>query len=215
MNVVFDLHIDASVVFAFDDRSEVRLVRRPADIVGERAHLGPPGIDSSFERFCGEFHGVERMASLYKLVEDTHSMYEVRDSAGVFLRHAGSGDFLFHLRDAKPDIADPDRWSLIGGSIDDGESPEQAAKREVFEEIGIRVEKLRYLATIDAVDVVKGVRHPLRIALFLSEIDVDANDIALTEGQQVRYFSLDAIMERDLKPEFKRFIFMRREDLER
>ncbi|MFT4308038.1 MAG: NUDIX domain-containing protein [Candidatus Woesearchaeota archaeon] len=142
-------------------------------------------------------------------------MYEVRDSAGVFLRHTESGDFLFHLRDAKPDIADPGRWSLIGGSIDDGESPEQAAKREVFEEIGIRIEKLRYLATIDAVDVVKGVRHPLRIALFLSEIDGDASDIALTEGQEVRYFSLDAIMERDLKPEFKRFIFMRREDLER
>ena len=142
-------------------------------------------------------------------------MYEVRDSAGVFLRHGESGDFLFHLRDDKPEIADPGMWSLIGGSIDDGESPEQAAKREVLEEIGIRIERLRYLETIDAVDIVEGSRHPLRIALFLAEIDFEASDIELVEGQEVRFFSLDAIMERDLKPEFKRFIFMRREDLER
>ena len=142
-------------------------------------------------------------------------MYEVRDSAGVFLRHHETGDFLFHLRDDTPRIADPGMWSLIGGSIDDGESPEQAAKREVLEEIGITIEKIRYLATIDAVDVVEGERHPLRIALFLAEIGVDARAINLQEGQEVRYFSLDAIMERYLKPEFKRFIFMRREDLER
>ena len=142
-------------------------------------------------------------------------MYEVRDSAGVFLRHARTGDFLFHLRDDLPFIADPGMWSLIGGSIDEGESPEQAAKREVSEEIGITIEDLRYLATIDAVDSVQGVRHPLRIALFLAVIERDEGEIELADGQQVRYFSLDAIMERDLKPEFKRFIFMRREELER
>jgi 8-oxo-dGTP diphosphatase len=142
-------------------------------------------------------------------------MYEVRDSAGVFLQHVQTGDFLFHLRDDTPGIADRGMWSLIGGSIDDGESPEQAAKREVREEIGIALDGLRYLGTIDAVDIVEGVRHPLRIALYLARIEADVRDIALTEGQEVRFFSLDAIMERDLKPEFKRFIFMRREDLER
>lgn len=142
-------------------------------------------------------------------------MYEVRDSAALFLRHTDTGDFLFHLRDDLDWIADPNRWSLIGGSIDTGESPEQAAKREALEELGIRIESLRYLDTIDAIDVVKGERHPLRIALFLAPIDVNTDDIELKEGQEVRYFSLDAIMERDLKPEFKRFIFMRREELER
>jgi 8-oxo-dGTP pyrophosphatase MutT (NUDIX family) len=142
-------------------------------------------------------------------------MYEVGDAAGVFLRHTDTGDFLFHLRDDTPGIADRGMFSLIGGGIGEGEAPEQAAKREVFEEIGIRIERLRYLDTIEAVDIVDGERHPLRIALFLAEIDVDASGIELSEGQEVRYFSLDAIMERDLKPEFKRFIFMRREDLER
>ena len=142
-------------------------------------------------------------------------MYEVRDSAAIFLRHERTGDFLFHLRDDLDWIADPGMWSLIGGSIDPGESPEQAIKREVLEEIGLRIDTPRYLDTIDAVDVVKGVRHPLRIALFLAQIDGSVEDIELSEGQEVRFVSLDAIFTYDLKPEFKRFIFMRREDLER
>lgn len=141
-------------------------------------------------------------------------MYEVRDSAGVFLRHRETGDFLFHLRDDIPGIADRGMWSLIGGSINEGESPEQSAKREALEEIGIELDALRYLATIDAVDDVDGERTPLRIALFLAELDVDAQEIDLQEGQEVRYFSLDRIMTENLKPEIKRFIFMRREDLE-
>lgn len=142
-------------------------------------------------------------------------MYEVRDSAGIFLRRKGTSDFLFHLRDDIPTIADAGMWSLIGGGIDDGESPEQAAKREALEEIGVRIENLRYLATIDARDTIREETKPLRIALFLAEIDVAADAIELREGQAVRYFPLDRIMQENLKPEFKRFIYVRREDLER
>lgn len=37
------------------------------------------------------------------------------------------------------------RWVLPGGGIDRGEEPEAAAKREVFEESGLRLEKLTYI----------------------------------------------------------------------
>lgn len=142
-------------------------------------------------------------------------MYEAIDGAGAFLRRKGSGDFLFHLRDDIPGIADRGEWSLVGGGIDDDESPEQAVRREVLEEIGLELGALRFLAEIDAVDVVDGDRFPLKLSLFLAEIDVDAEDIELHEGQEVRYFSLERIMVEDVKPELKRFIVDRREDLER
>ena len=39
------------------------------------------------------------------------------------------------------------RWTFPGGGIEKGESLEQAASREVWEEVGIRVEKLEYLGS--------------------------------------------------------------------
>lgn len=41
----------------------------------------------------------------------------------------------------RPDVCHsfPGKWSLVAGKIEDGESPEKAAAREIFEETGIRV----------------------------------------------------------------------------
>jgi len=36
------------------------------------------------------------------------------------------------------------KWNGLGGKINRGETPEQACVREVFEESGLRVSKLRY-----------------------------------------------------------------------
>lgn len=56
-------------------------------------------------------------------------------AAGIFFTHAGH--VLLLKRSPHADDA-PNVWGLPGGHIEDNESPEQAARRETFEETGYR-----------------------------------------------------------------------------
>lgn len=47
------------------------------------------------------------------------------------------GEILLYLRDNKPEIPFPDYWDLIGGHVEEGETPEDALVREVKEELDI------------------------------------------------------------------------------
>lgn len=46
------------------------------------------------------------------------------------------GRYLLQLRDQKPNIWYPGHWGLFGGAVDAGETPEEALRRELAEEIG-------------------------------------------------------------------------------
>lgn len=89
------------------------------------------------------------------------------------------GDILVNLRDDDPRIIFPNQWSLIGGHVEQGESPEEGLVREVEEEIGYRLTDFELLATFfDGADV----RN-----LYLVPIDVPIDDLVLGEGQAIRY----------------------------
>jgi 8-oxo-dGTP pyrophosphatase MutT (NUDIX family) len=49
------------------------------------------------------------------------------------------GRILLELRDSQAPVS-PNQWSVPGGQIEAGESPEAAARRELLEETGLRVE---------------------------------------------------------------------------
>ncbi len=101
------------------------------------------------------------------------------------------GDILVNLRDNDPRIIFPNLWSLIGGHVEEGESPEEGLVREVEEEIGYQVTEYHPLATFfDGADV----RH-----LYLVPIDVPLGDLVLGEGQAIRYMDpARALAELDL-----------------
>ena len=42
----------------------------------------------------------------------------------------------------------PNKWSLVGGGVDEGESPSEAIVRETFEETGAIVTELKHVGTI-------------------------------------------------------------------
>ena len=54
------------------------------------------------------------------------------------------GEILLYLRDNKPGIPFPDHWDLIGGHVEEGETPEEALVREVKEELDIDLEEYSF-----------------------------------------------------------------------
>ncbi len=101
------------------------------------------------------------------------------------------GDILVNLRDDDPRIIFPNLWSLIGGHVEEGESPEEGLVREVEEEIGYRLTEYHPLATFfDGGDM----RH-----LYLVPIDAPIEDLVLGEGQAIRFIDpIAALSELDL-----------------
>ena len=70
------------------------------------------------------------------------------DAAAAIICVEGDG-YLMQLRDPRPDIWYPDHWGLFGGAIDPGETPLEALRRELDEELELDVTTADFFASID------------------------------------------------------------------
>jgi 8-oxo-dGTP pyrophosphatase MutT (NUDIX family) len=93
------------------------------------------------------------------------------------------GWVLLQERDEHP-VIDPEHWGFVGGHVDDGESYEHAAYRELEEETGLRVtEGLIRHGTFAVRHVHKDSDDEL--TLFVMGVDLTDDDIVLGEGRQI------------------------------
>jgi 8-oxo-dGTP diphosphatase len=94
-------------------------------------------------------------------------------------------EVLMYLRDDKPQIPYPNMWSLMGGMLEDGETPLECIVREIEEEIGIVLDpsEVEHVCTRD---LHFGVEHT-----FFTRVAFEIDDVVLTEGQGLRWFSED------------------------
>jgi 8-oxo-dGTP diphosphatase len=102
--------------------------------------------------------------------------------------------FLLQHRDAKPGIWYPDSWSLFGGSIEPGESPGEALRRELVEEIGWAPREIRYFTQI-AWDFARwGLGIKLRYTFEVPITRAEVAGLVLREGQGMRLFSAAEVL---------------------
>lgn len=84
------------------------------------------------------------------------------------------GQLLMQLRDNIPTILYPGYWGLFGGHIESGETPEEALKREILEEIGYTLPEASLFGYYPEPHVLRHVFH--------APLTVELNQLVLTEG---------------------------------
>ena len=93
------------------------------------------------------------------------------------------GEVLLLLRDNKSTITFPNHWTLIGGKVEDGETPEMATHRELAEETGLQA-SLSFWKRYDR-------EHSLFIVdqyIYLAKVDTSPEHLVLGEGQALQVF---------------------------
>ena len=97
-------------------------------------------------------------------------------------------EILYQLRDDKPEIFNPNVWGLIGGSVEGNEFPQEAAYRELEEEIEYTPSNLSFFKKYSiAGDQV----HVFVVRVLFNE----PSAVVLHEGQRLGFFNKQQFLE--------------------
>jgi 8-oxo-dGTP diphosphatase len=123
------------------------------------------------------------------LIELIIFLLSMKEIAAIILEN-DNREFLLYLRDNKPDIPYPDHWDLIGGHVEEGETPEEALVREVKEELDIDLKEYTFYKKYECLtgDAYENIKH-----IYSGKINLPIEEITLLEGVRPQYFTREEI----------------------
>lgn len=100
---------------------------------------------------------------------------------------------LLQLRDFNKDIIHPGKWGFFGGSIEKGELPEEAAKRELWEEISFKPKIINLLGRFQIKSEYNKYAY-----VYYCKLDLSLEELKLGEGLDFGLFTLSEISTKKL-----------------
>jgi 8-oxo-dGTP pyrophosphatase MutT (NUDIX family) len=98
------------------------------------------------------------------------------------------GRYIMQLRDSKPEIFYPGHWGCFGGAVDPGETPEDALRRELREEIQFDMPRSTRFTQFDFDFSPLGYSKVYRIYFEVKVSDAAFRRFNLREGEDVQAF---------------------------
>lgn len=123
---------------------------------------------------------------------------------------AYQGKMLLILRDDKPTIPFPNTWSAPGGGIEEGETSEQAMRRECWEEISLIPQSLEACEVVVYED--GSVVH--RFFAILSEEEYGKVKLG-DEGQCLDWFTYEEALGATLSPRLRKYLEQKEENVKK
>ena len=117
-----------------------------------------------------------------------HSSLRLSDSVGVIIR-TEDNKYLLQHRENLPGLYFPGFWGLFGGGVKRDEDPKQAAERELYEELGVRISSFELVMRFDFDFLPMGRKKIGRWFYSTQMSNLDVQSIRLTEGVDIRAFS--------------------------
>ncbi len=99
-------------------------------------------------------------------------------------------EILLYLRDNKTGIPFPQHWDLIGGHVEEGETPDEALVREVKEELDIELKEYRFFKEYECLE---GDAYPNIKYIYSGKINIPIEEITLLEGDRPQFFRYEEI----------------------
>ena len=116
------------------------------------------------------------------------------------------GEVLLQKRAATKRLR-PNKWAMCGGHVGTGENEEVAAKRELFEEMGLKASSLELLF-IDKTDISDNRRFSY-MYFWKTNAKIEDCTIQYDELSEIKYITI-AELERIVKDEDEDYVFPRR-----
>ena len=107
-------------------------------------------------------------------------------------------EILLLHREDKPNIEVPNKWSFVGGALDEGETLEEGIIRETKEEIGYDVKDISLFKEYDDPEIKRYV--------FVGMIDKEISELMLTEGDGMNFFTVEDALKMNISKNIKRYI---------
>jgi len=96
----------------------------------------------------------------------------------------------------------PNQWGLFGGGANQDEDPEETVRREIMEELDLKLQKI---------ELIDQQKYELEITdekgvIFVFKSTYNEEKLSLNEGQKMEWVALKEILTYDLSPQYKKII---------